>query len=99
MPTCLLSVTISAVCVCSLGREKSCQTELEVLRKLNAADPDDKFHCVRLFTHFSHKNHLCLVFESLRCVGRGLQVLPEGLLVCSATDQTRLSLPSTSPTA
>lgn len=53
------------LCVC---REKSGQTELEVLRKLNAADPDDKFHCVRLFTHFSHKNHLCLVFESLRCV-------------------------------
>ena len=61
---CLLCV---CVCVC-LCREESCQTELEVLRKLNAADPDDKFHCVRLFTHFSHKNHLCLVFESLRCV-------------------------------
>merc|ERR1719414_1450459 len=39
--------------------------ELESLRKLNDADPDDKFHCLRLFNHFFHKNHLCLVFESL----------------------------------
>ncbi|KAH3769421.1 hypothetical protein DPMN_170689, partial [Dreissena polymorpha] len=39
--------------------------ELEFLRKLNDADPDDKFHCLRLFRHFFHKNHLCLVFESL----------------------------------
>ncbi|KAK3579177.1 hypothetical protein CHS0354_022714 [Potamilus streckersoni] len=39
--------------------------ELEFLRKLNDADPDDRFHCVRLFRHFFHRNHLCLVFESL----------------------------------
>lgn len=39
--------------------------ELEFLRKLNDADPDDKFHCLRLYRHFFHKNHLCLVFESL----------------------------------
>lgn len=44
---------------------KSGLVELDVLRKLNAADPDDKFHCVRLFTNFFHKSHLCLVFESL----------------------------------
>ena len=47
-------------------RQKSGMLELEVLKKLNAADPDDKFHCVRLFSSFSHRNHLCLVFESLR---------------------------------
>lgn len=29
------------------------------------ADPEDKYHCLRLYTHFYHKNHLCLVFESL----------------------------------
>lgn len=40
--------------------------ELRILQKLNEADPDDKFHCVRLFRHFFHKNHLCLVFESMR---------------------------------
>lgn len=39
--------------------------ELEILKKLNSADPDDKYHCVRLFRHFFHKNHLCLVFEPL----------------------------------
>lgn len=39
--------------------------ELEFLRKLNDADPDDKFHCLRLHRHFFHKNHLCMVFESL----------------------------------
>ena len=42
--------------------------ELECLRKLNDADPDDKFHCLRLFRHFYHNNHLCLLFESLRFV-------------------------------
>ncbi|EDO47304.1 predicted protein [Nematostella vectensis] len=39
--------------------------ELEFLKKLNDADPDDKYHCLRLYRHFFHKNHLCLVFESL----------------------------------
>ncbi|XP_011314174.1 serine/threonine-protein kinase PRP4 homolog [Fopius arisanus] len=39
--------------------------ELEVLRKLNDADPEDRFHCLRLFRHFFHKNHLCMVFEPL----------------------------------
>lgn len=39
--------------------------ELEFLKKLNSADPDDKYHCLQLFRHFFHKNHLCLVFESL----------------------------------
>ncbi|XP_032675999.1 serine/threonine-protein kinase PRP4 homolog [Odontomachus brunneus] len=39
--------------------------ELEILRKLNDADPEDRFHCLRLFRHFFHKNHLCMVFEPL----------------------------------
>ncbi|KAI5734448.1 hypothetical protein M8J77_006664 [Diaphorina citri] len=39
--------------------------ELEVLKKLNDADADDRFHCLRLFRHFFHKNHLCMVFEPL----------------------------------
>uniref|UniRef100_A0A2R5L9A7 Serine/threonine-protein kinase PRP4 homolog n=2 Tax=Ornithodoros turicata TaxID=34597 RepID=A0A2R5L9A7_9ACAR len=39
--------------------------ELEMLRRLNDADPDDKFHCLRLYRHFFHKQHLCLVFEPL----------------------------------
>lgn len=39
--------------------------ELDLLKKLNDADPEDKFHCLRLFRHFFHKRHLCLVFEPL----------------------------------
>eukprot|EP00112_Aurelia_sp_Birch-Aquarium-sp1_P011169 Seg2353.3 transcript_id=Seg2353.3/GoldUCD/mRNA.D3Y31 product="Serine/threonine-protein kinase PRP4" protein_id=Seg2353.3/GoldUCD/D3Y31 len=39
--------------------------ELEVLKKLNDADADDRYHCLRMFRHFFHKQHLCLVFESL----------------------------------
>ncbi|KRX56781.1 Serine/threonine-protein kinase PRP4 -like protein [Trichinella sp. T9] len=39
--------------------------ELQILRKLNSTDPDDKYHCLRLYRHFFHKQHLCLVFESL----------------------------------
>ena len=42
--------------------------ELEYLRKLNEADLEDKFHCLRLFNTFYHKQHLCLVFEPLRFV-------------------------------
>ncbi|KAK0051471.1 serine/threonine-protein kinase PRP4 [Biomphalaria pfeifferi] len=44
---------------------KTGMKELEFLRKLNDADPDDKFHCLRLYRHFYHKQHLCLVFEPL----------------------------------
>ena len=39
--------------------------EAEMLRRLNDADPDDKFHCLRLFRSFYHKQHLCLAFEPL----------------------------------
>ncbi|XP_044537249.1 serine/threonine-protein kinase PRP4 homolog [Gracilinanus agilis] len=45
--------------------QKTGLKELEFLKKLNVADPDDKFHCLRLFQHFYHKQHLCLVFEPL----------------------------------
>lgn len=39
--------------------------EVAMLRKLNAADPDDRKHVVRLERHFEYKGHLCMVFESL----------------------------------
>ena len=44
---------------------KSGLKELEMLKKLNDSDPEDKFHVIRLYRHFYHKSHLCLVFESL----------------------------------
>ncbi|TPX58710.1 hypothetical protein PhCBS80983_g02971 [Powellomyces hirtus] len=39
--------------------------ELSILKKLMQADPDGKKHVIKLLRHFEHKNHLCLVFESL----------------------------------
>ncbi|CAG9861857.1 unnamed protein product [Phyllotreta striolata] len=39
--------------------------ELEILKKLNDSDPEDKLHCLRLIRHFFHKQHLCMVFEPL----------------------------------
>lgn len=39
--------------------------ELEILKKLNDADPEDRLHCLRLIRHFFHKQHLCMVFEPL----------------------------------
>eukprot|EP00092_Neocalanus_flemingeri_P034477 GFUD01037488.1.p1 GENE.GFUD01037488.1~~GFUD01037488.1.p1 ORF type:complete len:872 (-),score=308.97 GFUD01037488.1:41-2599(-) len=39
--------------------------ELEILRRVNNTDPDDRYHCLRLFRNFFHKQHLCMVFEPL----------------------------------
>ncbi|CAD6503578.1 BgTH12-03238 [Blumeria graminis f. sp. triticale] len=39
--------------------------EIEILRKLNDADPEDKKHVIRLERYFEHKGHLCMVFENL----------------------------------
>ncbi|CAH8383423.1 unnamed protein product [Eruca vesicaria subsp. sativa] len=44
---------------------KAGQTEMQILKKLAGADPDDKRHCVRFLSSFKYRNHLCLVFESL----------------------------------
>ncbi|XP_027360792.1 serine/threonine-protein kinase prpf4B-like isoform X2 [Abrus precatorius] len=44
---------------------KAGMDELVILKKLVGADPDDKRHCVRFLSSFKHRNHLCLVFESL----------------------------------
>lgn len=39
--------------------------EIKILEQLNAADPEDQRHIVRLIGEFEHKNHLCMVFENL----------------------------------
>lgn len=39
--------------------------EISILQKLANRDPDDRRHLVRLLGHFEHRNHLCMVFESL----------------------------------
>lgn len=48
-----------------LCRHKTGLKELEILKKLNDADPEDRMHCLRLIRHFFHKQHLCMVFEPL----------------------------------
>lgn len=47
------------------SRHKTGLKELEILKRLNDSDPDDRFHCLRLYRHFFHKQHLCMVFEPL----------------------------------
>lgn len=46
--------------------------EISILKEVNEADPENKYHCVQFLGHFMHKGHLCLVLESLhidlRCV-------------------------------
>ncbi|XP_052743747.1 serine/threonine-protein kinase PRP4 homolog [Bicyclus anynana] len=46
--------------------------EIKILKEINDADSENKYHCVRLLSQFMHKGHLCLVFEALhmdlRCV-------------------------------
>ncbi|KAL5120701.1 U4/U6 small nuclear ribonucleoprotein prp4 [Pleosporales sp. CAS-2024a] len=44
---------------------KASQKEMDFLRKVNEADPQDKKHIVRLLGSFDHKGHLCIVFEHM----------------------------------
>jgi len=39
--------------------------EVDLLHRLNEADPDDRYHCLRMHRSFTFKQHLCLVFEPL----------------------------------
>merc|ERR1711964_426024 len=44
---------------------KAGMKEIEILQKINDADPEDKKHMIRLERYFEHKGHLCMVFENL----------------------------------
>ncbi|PVH78712.1 putative Serine/threonine-protein kinase prp4 [Cadophora sp. DSE1049] len=44
---------------------KAGMKEIEILQKINNADPEDKKHMIRLERYFEHKGHLCMVFENL----------------------------------
>lgn len=44
---------------------KAGQLEVQILKKLVGADPENRRHCVRFLSSFKYRNHLCLVFESL----------------------------------
>ena len=39
--------------------------EWNILQKIIENDPQDKKHVIRADSFFEHKNHLCIVFESL----------------------------------
>ncbi|XP_046749728.1 serine/threonine-protein kinase minibrain [Diprion similis] len=41
------------------------QIEVRLLELMNRADTDNKYYIVKLKTHFTWRNHLCLVFELL----------------------------------
>lgn len=64
-----------------LLRYKAGLKEVQMLNKLKQADPDDKKHVVRLERTFEHRGHLCLVFESLRCVFTEPRVLKATLTI------------------
>lgn len=40
-------------------------TEIAILQKLNAADPENKKHLIKFERSFEYKGHLCMVFENL----------------------------------
>ncbi|KAK4619611.1 Serine/threonine-protein kinase prp4 [Fulvia fulva] len=44
---------------------KAGQKEMQFLERLNEKDPEDKRYIIRLLGNFTHKGHLCLVFEGL----------------------------------
>ncbi|CAK1584512.1 unnamed protein product [Parnassius mnemosyne] len=46
--------------------------EIAILKEINENDPKNKYHCLKLLHHFTHKGHLCLVLEpfnmDMRCL-------------------------------
>jgi serine/threonine-protein kinase PRP4 len=57
----------------NLNRRKAGMKEIDILKKLSAADPEDKKHIVRIERYFDHKGHLCIVFENLKLVSLLIQ--------------------------
>lgn len=47
------------------NRRKAGIKEIDILKKLVAADPEDKKHVIRFKRYFEHKGHLCMIFENL----------------------------------
>jgi len=41
--------------------------EIQHLELSKTMDPEGKFYCVQLYDHFEIRNHLCLVFEPMKC--------------------------------
>ena len=45
---------------------KAGMKEYDILKRLKEIDPEDKFHVIQCHCFFIHKQHLCLVFDSMR---------------------------------
>lgn len=46
--------------------------EISILKEINKADPNNKYHCVQYICDFIHKQHLCIVLEALHMDLRGV---------------------------
>lgn len=74
--------------------------EITMLREISKADPENKYHCVKIIRYFMHRGHLCIVLESLnmdlrrllkKCgKGTGLKIKP--LLIYSRQLLTALKV-------
>ncbi|KAL0489039.1 serine/threonine-protein kinase AFC2 [Acrasis kona] len=41
---------------------ESAKIEVDILKDVAEHDQKDKYHCIRLISHFTYRNHMCLVF-------------------------------------
>lgn len=44
---------------------QAAQMEIDVLLQLNTRDPNNTYHCVKFYSWFEYKSHVCMVFEKL----------------------------------
>ena len=46
---------------------KQCRREIDFLREMKYRDPECKHNCIILYDSFWYRNHLCLLFEPMKC--------------------------------
>eukprot|EP01069_Polyplicarium_translucidae_P005432 Polyplicarium_translucidae@DN2785_c0_g1_i2.p1 len=56
-------VAVKVIRANDMMRRAAEREEMQILKKLNASDKEDRRHVVRLRDSFMHRNHLCMVFE------------------------------------
>ena len=44
---------------------EAARLEIDVLQHLNTHDPEGYYHCVKLYSWFDYRSHVCMVFEKL----------------------------------
>lgn len=45
---------------------KAAQKEVELLQDISSKDLENRRHCIQLLSHFDHRNHTSMVFESMQ---------------------------------